>query len=186
MIEALLNKLEWLARYGFIDIIFGVGVTAFLWRLLRKVIPNNNDHLHVNLAPGGAMIINGARVVQSLIISIRNSGPKNCYIARAYFRPKQRRWWTLFLRRSSTRLEVDPLSDRIGSKDAFELKFSGEQPGYLSEYEAIVRPGHAKGVSTSLALVRPASQSMIDERRCGTLCLEYATSERQGIHSERV
>lgn len=186
MIETVLTKLEWLAKYGFIDIIFGVGVTGLAWRLIRRVIPNNLDGIDVNLSQGGAVTILGQRVEQSLTIEIGNSSGKNCYIGRAYFSATQRRWWTLWLKRSSTRLRVYPKSKRITAKKAFELKFPGQNMQFLSEYETIIRPGHTNVQSTFLALEEPVSQDIIEARCCGVLYLEYATSDTQGVHRLRV
>jgi len=184
--ENLLNNLEWLARYGFIDIIFGIGVIGFIVRLLRKNFPSNYENLHVDVSNSGPVTIPGAKVGHSLIISLRNSGLTNFYIARAYFRPKLRRWWCLWLKRIPTKLRVHPNSDRISSKDAIELKFQGRLQSIFNEYETLVRPGHDEVQSTWLPLMQPVQQEEIENRQCGVLYIEYATKDKQGIHRERI
>ena len=124
----ILGKFEWLARYGFIDIIFGLGVISFLVRLIRKAFPTNCEHLHINVSMGGCVSIPpNISVSQSFLIHLSNAGTTNLYIARAYFRAKQGVWWTLWLWDKPTQLKVHPKSDRITDKKAFELKFSTEK-----------------------------------------------------------
>jgi len=183
----LLDKLEWMARYGFIDILFGIGVFGLIGHLISKVLPSNYKHLHVNVSPGGPVTIPRAnKVPQSIEFHVRNSGPANFYIARAYFRPKQRRWFLLWAKESNTLLRVHPQSDRITDLDAFELKFPGQDPQYFTEYEALIRPGHQNGITTWLALESQVSQDLINKRRCGVLFIEYATLGKQGKHRVRV
>lgn len=181
----ILDNLEWLARYGFIDIIFGIGVIGFLARLVKKAFPSNYDHLHINVKAGGPASIPGAKVDQTLNINLRNAGQTNFYIARAYFRPKLRRWWFLWVKKTYTKLKVHPLSHRIADMDAFELKFKVDQAGFC-EYEALVQPGHNNGQTTWLALEEPSSQRDINKRLNGVLYIEYATSGRQGLHRTRI
>ena len=59
MMTGLLHALETLAKYGIIDIIFGIGVVSFLARLVQKAMPSNYDHLHINVSPGGGVSIPG-------------------------------------------------------------------------------------------------------------------------------
>lgn len=184
----MLDMLEWLARYGFIDILFGIGVIGFLAKLIKKALPNNYDHLHVHVSSGGPVSIPGAGPLNhSFSIEIRNAGQTNFYIARAFFRPKLRSWKTLWLIQQQTELKVHPESHRITDKDAFELKFLGASQAGFTDYEALVRPGSSShGVTTWLPLEEPISQNIINERRCGVLYIEYATTGRQGVHVVRV
>jgi hypothetical protein len=182
----LLNFLEKLAKYGIIDIIFGIGVVGFLVRLIQKVMPSNYEHLHINVSIGGPVSIPGAgQVEQSISFILNNAGQTNFYVARAYFRPKFRRWWFLWLKRTPTNVIIHPRSFRIAGKDAFELKFQGEHP-WFSDYETLVRPGRSGGQPTWLALEQPMHQSDIDNRNCGVLYIEYATTGKQGVHVVRV
>ena len=182
----MLDTLEWLAKYGFIGIIFDLVVVGLLWRFLRRFLPSNYPHLHVGLSTGPAVNIRDKPINTTVRIDIRNSGATNFYIARAYFRPKLRRWWLLWLYSCPTKLNVHPASDLIADKDAYELKFQDQRPGGFTEYEALVRPGHEKGVMTWLALTDAASADMIQKRQCGTLFMEYAASGHQGIHKVRL
>jgi hypothetical protein len=182
----MLETLEWLAKYGFIDIIFGVGIFGLAWKFLRKFVHSNYSHLHVSLSRGDQMQIHGEDVDSSIRIDIRNSGSTNFYIARAYFKEKLRPWWLLWFLPIKTKLKVHPSSDRISDKDAYELKFSGSTLGGLTEYEALVTPGHGNGVTTFLALTENAADEIIQNRKCGVLYIEYAVSGKQGIHRVRL
>jgi hypothetical protein len=183
----LLDALERLTKYGLIDIFFGVGVISFLGGLIKKAFPTNYEHLHISIARGGPVSIPpGIRLSQSFQIQLSNAGQVNLYIARAYFQAKQRQWWTLWLWNKHTELHIHPRSDRIIDKDAFELKFPAQQPNYFTEYEALIRPGHSNRQITWLALEEPIRQQLINRRVCGTLYVEYATSNKQGVHKIKV
>lgn len=172
----------WVYRY-----FFGIGITGYVVKLASKALPSNYEYLHVNVTHGGPVTIPRAgRLENSLTIQLRNSGNANFYISRAYFRPKLRRWWTLGLLRTSTSLRVHPESDRISDKDAFELKFDGQDRWILSEYETILRPGHQNVQTTWLALETRVLESAINACLCGKLYLEYATAGKQGLHAIRV
>ena len=182
----MLNTLEWLAKYGFIDIFFGIGVTGLLWKYLHRFLPSNYPHLHVDLSREPVVTIRGQKINTAIRIDIRSAGASNFHIARAYFRAKLRPWWLLWLWPRPTKLKVHPASDRIADKDAYELKFQGDLPGGFTEYEALVRPGHQNGAWTWLALTEAASDDIIRERKCGNLYIEYATAGYQGIHKVRL
>ena len=183
----ILKWLETLAKYGIIDIVFGIGVIGFIGRLISRAFPTNYDHLHVNVFIGGAVSIPGPGNVQnSLNITLSNSGQSNFYLARAYFRAKQRRWWLLWLRPVETNIKIHPASARIVDKDAFELKFTGNQPQYFTEFETLIRPGSSNGQTTWLALEQPLQQRLINKRQCGVLYIEYAVAGQQGIHRTRI
>jgi hypothetical protein len=183
-----LDVLELLARYGLIDIVFGIGVTGLLWRFLIRIIPSRYEWLEVNATAGGQVKIPGAGAVnQSFQIQLVNSGSTNCYVGRAYFRPKLRRWWLLWLKRTPTRIQVHPQSHRIVKKDAFELKFQDqEHKDIFSEFETLLRPGNVTGQTTWLALSTPVQQDDIDKHHCGVLYVEYAARGKQGVHAERI
>lgn len=115
---SILEKLEWLTKYGFIDIVFGVGVLSFLVNLIRKAIPSNYEHLHISISMGEAVSIPpNVTTQQSFNIYLSNAGQVNFYIARAYFRTKQRKWWSLWLWDKATQLYIHPKSDRIAHKN---------------------------------------------------------------------
>ena len=130
----MLELLETLSRYSFFDIFFGVGITSLFWRFLRRFVPINCPHLHVDIKPGPQVKIRGIAIPDSLRIDIRNSGATNIYIARAYFRAKIRPWWLLWVYPLHTRLQVHPESDRIADLDAYELKFEGDIRNGFTEY----------------------------------------------------
>ena len=181
-----LGWLEWLAKYGFIEIFFGIGIIGFVARLMKKAVPSNYDHLHITVLPGGAVQIPGdPHVPNSVRFVLNNAGQTNLFVARAYFRPKFRRWWSLWLWRKSTAIRIHPLSYRIPQKDAYELKFTGNNSGFTN-YETLVPPAHSTGQVTWLPLQEPLQQSEVDKRHSGVIYVEYATSGKQGVHVVRV
>lgn len=183
----ILNYLEWLAKYGFIDIFFGLGVISFIGALINKVLPSNYDNLVVEPHPGGAVQIPNHAVANSFQINIHNMGNVNLYIARAYLKAKQRQWWTLWIWNRPTALQVHPASARVlGKDDAFELKFPGNQQMYFTDIETLVRPNNVAHQNTWLALNAPVNQELINKKKCGTLYIEYATVKKQGVHKIRV
>jgi len=133
--NAILKTLEWLTKYGFLEIFLGIGVLGLVGKLVHRIVPSNCNYLDVSQSAGGPAAIPGAveqlQVQHSFTIYLRNVGPANIYVARAYFRPKLRRWWSPWLYRTRTRLRVHPQACRIADKDAFALAFLREQGGYL-------------------------------------------------------
>ncbi len=183
----MLEFLKIASNYGIIDIFFGIGIPAFLWRIIWLNKTKNYPFLHISISNEFLVEISpNYKNLPSIFFSISNSGSSNFYIARAYFLPEQRRWYTLFFS-TNTNLKIHPTSDRIADKNnAFELKFKGEDRNYFTEYEAIVRPGHHNRKHTWLALAEPVTENMIKTRNCGMLFIEYATKEFQGVHKIRV
>jgi len=179
----MLEYLECLAKYGFIDIFFGIGIMTMLATYIRRIVPSKCPVLHVDPSVGDSVSIprvNG--LLPSLKICIRNSGQTNVYIARAYFRPKRRIWWLLGLYQVRTGIRVHPLAFRIAEKDAFELKVQGSREGFTN-YEALVPPGDSsRAAVTWLPLAEPVEQGQIDQRQCGVLYIEYGTRGKQGVH----
>lgn len=181
-----LETLEWLTKYGFIDIFFGIGVIGIVLGLVRRIVPANYDQLHIDAVNGAAYAIPGAdNVPNSLMFRLSNAGQTNIFITRCYFKAAIRPWFFLWLVPLSTRTKVHPLSRKITHKNAFELKFEGNSPGF-SNYEAMIKPGNSSGISTFLALSEPVGQDVFNERNCGTIYVEYATSGKRGIHVLRV
>lgn len=182
-----METLKWLSEYGLIDIFFGLGVVGFIAGLIRKVLPSNYEHLHTSVISGGPVTIQTGPVNNSIQFHLRNVGQANFYIARAYFRAGRRSSWKLWLGWRRTPLRVHPDSARIAEKkNAFELKFSGQQPLFFTEYEALVRPGSSNSQATWLALEDPLPPELIESRNCGVLYIEYATNAKQGIHVVRI
>ncbi|MGA2177042.1 MAG: hypothetical protein ABSH38_18865 [Verrucomicrobiota bacterium] len=177
-----LDGLEWFTKHGFLEMLFGFGVLG----LIRRAFPRKYEHLHVNVTSGGPVSVPPQSAAQSLQIHLSNAGLVNLYIARAYFCAKQRHWWTLWLWNKPTQLRIHPKSDRIVDKDAFELKFRPGPASPFTEYETLIHPGHPHRESTWLALESPVKQHLIDQRRCGVLYIEYATSDHQGVHKVNV
>lgn len=182
-----METLKWLAEYGLIDIFFGLGVVGLIAGLIRKVLPSNYAHLHTNVAAGGPITIQTGPVGNSIQFHIKNAGTANFYIARAYFRSERRSPWKLWLGWRRTPLRVHPDSGRIAEKDnAFELKFCGQQPQFLTDLEALVQPGSSNSQTTWLALEAPLPSELVESRNCGVLYIEYATQGKQGTHVIRV
>lgn len=182
-----MEALRWLAEYGLIDIFFGIGVVSLITGFIRKFLPSNYEHLHTSVSAGGPMTIQTGPVSQSIQFHVRNAGLTNFYIARAYFRSERRSPWKLWLGWQRTPLRVHPDSARIAEKDnAFELKFTGQQSQFLTDLEALVRPGSNNSQTTWLALADPLPSELIQSRNCGVLYIEYATQGKQGTHVIRV
>ena len=79
------NPLDWLeclARYGIIDIIFGIGIFSFLWSKLRAKTIDEID---------GVEILPHFDTANSVFeIEVRNNSNENLYVYRSYFLPGYR------------------------------------------------------------------------------------------------
>ena len=174
----ILDKLEWAARYGFIDIAFGLGVTGIIWRGLRRFVPRNLEHLHIHVQPHELHVANDIETYDNALgIFISNAGQHNIYIARAFFRDRYRTIWPLT---SRSELPIYPKAFRSAAHDAYEIKFGD---GWY-EFDCLIKPGHR--TFTYLPLSKPPDETTIAGHRCGTIILEYATAGRSGVHRVRV
>jgi hypothetical protein len=118
-------------------------------------------------------------------LEIRNTGGQNVYVGRAYLTPSYGFWGFFGLRRNS-KVRISRHADRLSGR-RYELKFShGNNSNIYSDYETVVRPGFANRVTTWLPLDEVPSQDVIDELRSGTVYLEYARTDRMGVHKVRL
>jgi len=160
--QSILENLEWLANYGFIDLIFGIGVVGLLANFLRRLLPANYDQLHIDAVNGGPCSIPGDPKVQhTLAFRLSNAGQTNIFVTRCYFRARSRPWFLLWLIPLRTSTKVHPLSMKITHKDAYELKFMGNTPGF-SNYETMIASGNSRGATTFLPLTEPVPQKILD------------------------
>lgn len=77
--EWLLTKLEWLSKYGFIDIILSLGIFAYLNKVLKGRVKSNIDG--VDLLPHFSI---GEK---KIIIGIKNQSSQPLYLYQAYIKP---------------------------------------------------------------------------------------------------
>jgi hypothetical protein len=183
-----LDSLEWLAKYGLIDIIFGIGVTGILWNFLRRRFPRRCEALVVDVAVSGTCQIPGSNGhVPSFTIHLRNTASgkdSNIYVARAYFR---KRYGFMGLFRPNGKLPVHPASERMLENDSYALKFRGQNKNVgFSDYETLILPGHEYGEMTFLALANEPTYPVREKRVSGTLFIEYASKGTMGVHRVRV
>lgn len=83
MIDSTLKGLEWLAKYGFIDIIFGAGILTVIANAFKSKAVKNIDGIEIiplNVLTGEAHDV-------TLQIEIRNLTHDPVYIFRSYFSP---------------------------------------------------------------------------------------------------
>src|SRR2546430_1446521 len=79
MIDWMLGKLEWLSKYGFIDIIFGIGIFTFVAKILNKKI--KSDIIGIDFMPEIIPFENQFK------IAIKNHSPQPLYLYQAYIKP---------------------------------------------------------------------------------------------------
>lgn len=176
--DLMLKWLEWLAKYGIIDIIFGVGIISLVIRFLHRFFPRNLDHLHVHVQRSQISSHSQHENYDNVLgIFISNSGTMNIYIAMAFFRPYSRK--AFFLKRR-TKLNINPCAFKSAAHNAYEIKF-GEQ---WYDFDVIIKPGQR--AFTYLPLSEPVNQNLIDTRECGSILLEYATAGKSGRHIVRI
>ena len=174
----ILETLETLSKYGIIDIVFGFGIIGLLLRGLRKYFPQNIEALHVHVQNVDIQVSNDLeRYNTALGIFISNSGTSNIYIARAFFRPYSKRF--IFLKRY-TELKIYPKAFKSAFHNAYEIKFG---KGWW-EFDILIKPNNRE--MTYLPLSEPAKESVIKNRKCGTVILEYATAGKSGRYIVRV
>lgn len=169
-LKPIMDILEYLSKYGLIDIFFGIGILGIVSRLVSRVIPSNLDELHVN----------ADFVVQNtplMFVQIANAGRKNIYISRAYFKPRPHRW-PFSKNKHALALSLRG-NFRNLSLNFYELRFGTEGS---REYDCLVKPGHDKKVSTGLQLDSLPRITETGAGRFGKIVIEYATYGKQGRH----
>lgn len=177
-VKSLLDTLEWAAKYGLIDIVFGIGITGLVVRGLRRYLPRNLDSLHVHVQHQKVSAHNEFEDYEhSLGVFIANAGTNNVYIARAFFRPYYRKFF--FLKKRS-KLPIYPKAFKSAAHNAYEIKFGNQ----WYEYDVIIKPGGRE--FTYLPLSSPPDERVLSRRECGTIAIEYATAGKSGIHVVRV
>lgn len=165
----LFTSLEWLAKYGFIDIFFGLGVLGFVYKLFQRAIPRNLDELSVS-------VDFESRNNHLLYIQISNSGGKNIYISRAYFKPRRNKWYEL-KKRPSLKFLTQPNYYNLTHKH-YEVRFSAD----LKSYDVLIKPGFENKQSTALGLQEIPEYRVLGEGLYGKLTIEYSTYGKQGKH----
>lgn len=163
-----MDTLEHWARYGFIDIFFGIGVLGIISRLVSRALPSNLHELHVSADFA-------VQNVPLLFVQIANAGGKNIYISRAYFKP---RTWDRFFSRDEYALAP---SQRGNFKNLtlnfYEMRF-GEG---AREYDCLLKPGYDRKVATGLQL-ESLPKAKTGAGLFGKVVIEYATYGKQGKH----
>lgn len=162
-----METLEYLAKYGFIDIFFGIGALGIISRLVSRVVPSNLDELHVS----------ADFVVQNnplFFVQISNAGGRNIYISRAYFKPKK----GLFQKNKNTISPNVRGNFKNITQNFYELRF-GEG---TREYDYLLKPGYENKASTGLQLDSMPSTLETGAGLFGKVVIEYATYDKQGKH----
>lgn len=169
----IMEYLEWLSKYGFIDIFFGIGVLSVVYRMFIKIVPRNLDDLSINVDFAEQ---NG----NVLFIQIANTGGKNIYISHAYFKPRTHKFYYF---RQKTIIEFTEKANFYSlNHKHYEVRF----PPNLQNYDVLIKPGFVNKISTGLAINNRPDNSLIGKGRFGKLIIEYSTYGKQGHHVARV
>ncbi|HHF3181678.1 TPA: hypothetical protein ACPJ1Q_000869 [Vibrio alginolyticus] len=156
-----------------ISLLIFLGLASFL----RRVFPSNSKDLEVKLLKGEGLKI-GSQAFHSAEFELKNSGDKNIYISRAYFKEGYKTFW-VFNRKSA--INIFQFADRLHAKgNSFELKFLSNSLGDLTDREAIIRP--KARVSTLLPLSSEIDENTLLAKKSGYLYLEYASEGQRGVH----
>ncbi len=167
-LKPIMDILEYWAKYGFIDIFFGVGVLGIISPLVRRIVPSNLDELHVSADFA-------AQNTDLLFVQIANAGGKNIYISRAYFKPRR---YSRFYLKNKHVLACSQMGNFWNlTLNFYELRF-GKNAG---EYDCLLKPGYEHKVATGLQL-DSLPQEKTGTGIFGKVVIEYATYGKQGRH----
>ena len=186
--NSILSSLEWLARYGFIDILFGIGVISLIVHGVRRLFPRNLSHLYVHASQGsfGNLLKFYKCGLHVLIVNAEN---EKVFISRAFFQPYYRKFP---FRKRNTILDIHPDALRDSERDRYILQFPdkpleqqiAEQAISFSVLDVLINPGDR--ALAGLALSRLLDQKTTDSILFGTVILEYSIAGRSGKHLVRV
>lgn len=157
----ILSDLEWLSRYGFIDIIFGIGVITFLWRVIRRHWPRNLPGLQIDtrLDPPPHVThveIEGTRR-SAIFIIITNVAAANVYITKASFRAYYRR---LLFWKWKTKLRILPVASKDIQHKEYELKFVSRYQWY-PESSSSIHSIRKESLSSNRPISRESSSCVV-------------------------
>lgn len=79
MFESVGKGLEWLSKYGLIDIIFGIGIFTYISKYLKR--KTKSDIIGIDLLP---TILENEKV---FVLGIKNQSSQPIYLYQAYIRP---------------------------------------------------------------------------------------------------
>lgn len=160
-----------------IDVLISLLIFLGLASFLRRLFPSNCQDLEVKLQKGHGLKI-GDEPFHSAQFELKNSGDKNIYISRAYFKEGYK---TLGVFKRKSIMDVWQSADRLHARgNSFELKFLSNSKGDLTDREAIIRPKDR--VSTLLPVNREIDESTSLAKKSGYLYLEYASEGQRGVH----
>jgi hypothetical protein len=164
-----METLEFLAKYGFIDIFFGVGALGIISQLVSRVVPSNLDELHVS----ADFVVRDSPL---FFVQISNAGGRNIYISRAYFKLKAR--GPFFTKNRHALAPSLRGNFKNITLDFYELRFGDG----TREYDCLLKPGYENKMSTGLQLDSMPSTLETGAGLFGKVVIEYATYGKQGKH----
>lgn len=167
-VSSKLETLKWLAEYGFIDMFFGFGALTIIYQLFRKVIPKNIDELEVSADFESDKD-------DLLYIQLTNSGNKNIYISKAYFKPFKIGY--PFKRAQILKIQQRANLHVIGS-DYYIVKF----PPNLQNLDLLLKPGLSNSVKTGLSLHEKPEGKYRNKGKLGKFVFEYSLYGKNGKH----
>ena len=163
-----LETLKWLAEHGFIDMFFGFGVLTFVYQLFRRVTPSNIDELEVSADFD-------SKKDDLLYIQLTNSGNKNIYISKAYFKPFKVGY-------PFRRVEILNIKQRenlhVIGHNYYIVKF----PPNLQSLDVLLKPGIPNSIKTGFSLVEKPDEKFRNKGKLGKLVFEYSLYGKNGKH----
>lgn len=180
-----LEALKWLAQYGIIDIVFGLGVGSIVLSAFRRRTVPEIDGVEIYSMLSHTTDPQFTHK-SKLLFYVENQSGKPLYIYRALFRPKRS-----LLQKSSPRLRISPKT-RINPRGWY-LPFVASAPG-----ETLALPqflGHGEKCALFITLAEDYSRDVDGQRQledlraklsCGVLMIYCICGAEQKILKTKI
>lgn len=175
-----LDCLEWLARYGIIDIMFGLGILGYIRRLFRRPTVEHIEGLEIRRrfrVDGGYFEI-----------EVLNLTSQSLYIYKAYFSRRYQALsapWSWFVGYYKTKFPKVTASEKMNLRGEYLLVPHDQAGNRVQSVLLELRNSafycvHIEDGANIIANEQDRLDRLISERECGTLALHcvHGTSER--------
>jgi len=190
-LEWLGNCLEWLARYGLIDILLGIGIVGYFRQFLRRPIVDHIDGLEIGrkFQPSGGYFE----------IKLLNLSGESLYVYRSYFAPyfvepgrlllrQPLAWFKFFRRRKLPSVARSESQTVRGEYVLVPLDQTGNplKSAFIQRGDSIYYRVHLENGSAIITEKQAELDQLLLRRECGTITLHCVHGTTPRVLKTRV
>ncbi|HEX8195559.1 MAG TPA: hypothetical protein VF571_05050 [Pyrinomonadaceae bacterium] len=185
-LKTFLDLLEWLAKYGFIDILFGIGIFEYFRRKFRRTIVEQINDVEIRRSFESESA--------SYEIEIVNLSKEPLYVYQAYFTPFYLSdegllgYVYYYTKRDFPRLATEERSTLSGNYILTAINQNGDllETPFLESKGALFYRVKIDNGKEHIINNRENLDELIEQRKCGTLNLKCVHGTKYNILRTRV